>query len=167
MGQHPIEELMKTAMESIKEMVDVNTIVGDAVQTIEGTVIIPVSRVTFGFAAGGGEFANNQKSENASNPFAGGSGGGVSINPVAFMIVGRNNTIKMIPASPHAALDRALDNIPNLIEQIKRACEPSHNHHHRNEKCGEKDDKDTEKEVEKILVNKETLKYQDVDEDKS
>lgn len=129
MGQHPIEELMKTAMESIKEMVDVNTIVGDAVQTVDGTVIIPVSKVAFGFAAGGGEYNNGKRAEgNNAFPFAGGSGAGVSISPVAFMIVGRNNTIKMIPASPHAALDRALDNIPNIIEQIKKAFEPDCRH---------------------------------------
>ncbi len=129
MGQHPIEELMKTAMESIKEMVDVNTIVGDAVQTVDGTVIIPVSKVAFGFAAGGGEYNNSKRAEGNNNfPFAGGSGAGVSISPVAFMIVGRNNTIKMIPASPHAALDRALDNIPNIIEQVKKVFEPGCKH---------------------------------------
>ncbi|NLM74116.1 MAG: sporulation protein YtfJ [Clostridiaceae bacterium] len=121
MGQHPIEELMRTAMESIKEMVDVNTIVGDAVQTIDGTVIIPVSKVCFGFAAGGGEFSKNSKNENPSYPFAGGSGAGVSINPVAFLIVGRNNSVRMISASPNAALDRALGNIPGIIEQIRKA----------------------------------------------
>ena len=54
--QHPIEALMTTAMQSIKEMVDVNTIVGDAVQAPDGTVIIPISKVNFGFAAGGGEY---------------------------------------------------------------------------------------------------------------
>ena len=59
MAQHPIEGLMTTAMESIKEMVDVNTIVGDAVQAPDGTVIIPISRVTFGFAAGGSEYRAN------------------------------------------------------------------------------------------------------------
>lgn len=143
MGQHPIEELMKTAMESIKGMVDVNTIVGDAVQTIDGTVIIPVSKVAFGFAAGGGEYSKTQKNENTGYPFAGGSGAGVSINPVAFLIVGRNNTIKMIPASPHAALDRALDNIPNLIEQIKKALEPSE----KQEECHKKEETDTDKTV--------------------
>jgi sporulation protein YtfJ len=144
MGQHPIEELMKTAMESIKEMVDVNTIVGDAVQTIDGTVIIPVSKVAFGFAAGGGEYSQDRKNESTKFPFAGGSGAGVSINPVAFMVVGRNNTIKMIPASPHAALDRALDNIPSIIEQIKKECDKR----------------------EKETIEKEPLKYQDINEDK-
>lgn len=161
MGQHPIEALMKTAMESIKEMVDVNTIVGDAVQTIDGTVIIPVSKVTFGFAAGGGEFCQDKKSENPNFPFAGGSGAGVSINPVAFMVVGRNNTIKMIPASPNAALDRALDNIPNLIEQIRKALD--HNHKPKKE-C---DKQEKEKDKDKDTAEKESiLKYQDISEDK-
>ena len=148
MGQHPIEELMKTAMESIKDMVDVNTIVGDAVQTIDGTVIIPVSKVAFGFAAGGGEYSQNNKNENPGYPFAGGSGAGVSINPIAFLIVGRNNTIKMIPASPNASLDRALDNIPNLIEQIKKALEPS----------SKKEKNSDKKESETAEKNNESLK---------
>jgi sporulation protein YtfJ len=164
MGQHPIEELMKTAMESIKEMVDVNTIVGDAVQTVDGTVIIPVSRVAFGFAAGGGEYAKDNKSDKSDNmnyPFAGGSGAGVSINPVAFLIVARNNTIKMIPASPNATLDRALDNIPNIIEQIKKVCEPNHRQNDDKEKDN---DKEKEKEVEKVVLNKEPLKNKDAEE---
>ncbi|MCX7773698.1 MAG: GerW family sporulation protein [Clostridia bacterium] len=151
MGQHPIEELMKTAMESIKEMVDVNTIVGDAVQTIDGTVIIPVSRVAFGFAAGGGEYSNDRRTESATYPFAGGSGAGVSINPVAFMVVGRNNTIKMISASPQASLDRILDNVPEIIEKVKKAFD-SHG------KCDSKRD---DKEIIEKVTEKETLKYQD------
>ncbi len=167
MGQHPIEELMKTAMESIKEMVDVNTIVGDAVQTIDGTVIIPVSKVCFGFAAGGGEYSKNQKNENSSYPFAGGSGAGVSINPVAFLIVGRNNTIRMISASPSAALDRALGNIPGIIEQIKKAFDSGD----KPDKSCKKTGKEKEKEKEKDKENEKnedmtTLKYQDPNEDK-
>ena len=66
MGAHPIDELMKTAMESIRDMVDVNTIVGDAVQTADDTVIIPVSRVAFGFAAGGGDYQSQKESRSAS-----------------------------------------------------------------------------------------------------
>jgi len=150
MGQHPIEELMKTAMESIKEMVDVNTIVGDAVQTVDGTVIIPVSKVAFGFAAGGGEFSNNKRAETNTFPFAGGSGAGVSINPVAFMVVGRNNTIKMIPASPNAVLDRALDNIPQIIEQLKKSFECGS----RKEKEYKQHDKHDKTEEEKPSVEK-------------
>ncbi|NMA64942.1 MAG: sporulation protein YtfJ [Clostridiaceae bacterium] len=158
MGQHPIEELMKTAMESIKEMVDVNTIVGDAVQTIDGTVIIPVSKVCFGFAAGGGEYAKDQKGDNSKYPFAGGSGAGVSINPVAFLIVGRNNSIRMISASPNAALDRALGNIPGIIEQIKKAFASDE----KSKKNCKKKEEDKESVEVKDLNN--TLKYQDPNE---
>jgi len=159
MGQHPIEELMKTAMESIKEMVDVNTIVGDAVQTIDGTVIIPVSKVCFGFAAGGGEYSRGQKNENANTkyPFAGGSGAGVSINPVAFLVVGRNNTVRLLSASPSAALDGVLGNIPGILEQLKNALGSD-------EKVKKKCKKEDEHEKSDRDAEKERTKSQDTNE---
>lgn len=139
MAEHPIEGLMQTAMESIKEMVDVNTIVGDAVQAPDGTVIIPISKVAFGFAAGGGEYSRTceveqEASENEKStgnegmggdkfPFAGGSGAGVSINPVAFMVVG-NGQIKLLPVNMNSSVDKILDLIPDLLgkanETIKK-----------------------------------------------
>src|SRR5690606_37334977 len=110
MEGHPIEGLMKTAMESIKEMVDVNTVVGDAVETQDGTVIIPVSRVSFGFAAGGGEYGGDRggmsgRQEAAKAPFAGGSGAGVSVQPVGFLIVGHDQ-VRMLPVTDRAIYDR-------------------------------------------------------------
>lgn len=130
--QHPIEGLMTTAMESIKEMVDVNTIVGDAVQAPDGTVIIPVSRVAFGFAAGGGEYnqvcssaeEKDEDSEDSSGgykqkfPFAGGSGAGVSINPVGFMVVG-NGQVKLLPVSINSSVDKILDIIPDILGKVE------------------------------------------------
>lgn len=125
MGEHPIEGLMKTAMESIKEMVDVNTIVGDAVQAPDGTVIIPISRVAFGFASGGGEYnksiddRNDEKDSEGSEakyPFAGGSGAGVSINPVAFMVVGQNQ-IKLLSVNMNSTVDKILDLVPELVNK--------------------------------------------------
>jgi len=130
MAEHPIQGLMTTAMESIKDMVDVNTIVGDAVQAPDGTVIIPISRVAFGFAAGGGEYNaccpaedkeededNEEGSKKSSKfPFAGGSGAGVSINPVAFMVVG-SGQIKLLPVNMNSSLDKILDMVPELIEK--------------------------------------------------
>lgn len=122
METHPIDELMKTAMESIRDMVDVNTIVGDAVQTADDTVIIPVSRVTFGFAAGGGDYQGQRDSksdsDNSGFPFAGGSGAGVKIHPVAFLVVGKNNTIKLLPVEHNTTLDRIMDFIPIIIDKI-------------------------------------------------
>lgn len=132
MGNHPIEGLMTTAMESIKDMVDVNTIVGDAVQAPDGTVIIPISRVSFGFAAGGGEYNScciegkvdedeeddEGKGSKAGKkfPFAGGSGAGVSIQPVAFMVVGQEQ-IKLLPVNVNSSVDKILDLIPELMKK--------------------------------------------------
>lgn len=132
MAEHPIEGLMTTAMESIKDMVDVNTIVGDAVQAPDGTVIIPISRVAFGFAAGGGEYGTSCAIDESSKedderdriigkyPFAGGSGAGVSINPVAFMVVG-NEQIRLLPVNINSSVDRILDLVPELFNKANEA----------------------------------------------
>lgn len=132
MAEHPIEGLMKTAMESIKEMVDVNTIVGDPVETPDGSVIIPVSRVACGFAAGGGEFeatggqqeqgqgGGQQDGNNGGTqlPFGGGSGAGVSVQPVGFLVVGQGQ-IRMLPVDGNAVVDRIIDVAPNLLSQVQ------------------------------------------------
>lgn len=132
MAEHPIQGLMTTAMESIKDMVDVNTIVGDAVQAPDGTIIIPISKVTFGFAAGGGEYDScckvikesddckekevETEGSGGKHPFAGGSGAGVSINPVAFMVVGQGQ-IKLLPVNVNSSVEKILDLIPDLIDK--------------------------------------------------
>jgi sporulation protein YtfJ len=123
---------MNTAMSSIKEMVDVNTIVGDAVQAPDGTVIIPISKVSFGFAAGGGEYNNccevdikkdddeSEGTKASKFPFAGGSGAGVSIVPVGFMVVG-NEQIKLLPVDTNSSLDKVLDMIPEIVNKATEA----------------------------------------------
>lgn len=125
MEDHPIQGLMKTAMESLKEMVEVNTIVGDPVETPDGSVIIPISRVTFGFAAGGSEFettdenqqpAGNKEKNNL--PFGGGSGGGVTLQPVAFLVVGQGQ-VRLLPVDNNLLLDRLIDLTPQVINQIQ------------------------------------------------
>ncbi|NLY43829.1 MAG: sporulation protein YtfJ [Clostridiaceae bacterium] len=126
MSEHPIQGLMETAMKSIKEMVDVNTIVGDAVEAPDGTVIIPISRVTFGFAAGGSEFGRvmevQEENREASSklPFGGGSGAGVTIQPVAFMVVGQGQ-IKLLPVNINSSVDKILDLVPDLISKLNEA----------------------------------------------
>lgn len=88
---HPIQGLMKAAMENLKEMVDVNTIVGEPVQTADGGVVLTVSKVAFGFGAGGSDFQTNDGQRANGNPaFGGGSAGGVSITPVAFLVVNKD-----------------------------------------------------------------------------
>lgn len=123
MSSHPIEALMKTTLESIKQMVDVNTIVGDPVETVDGTTIIPISKVTFGFASGGGEYQDNTENEEKkeSYPFAGGTGAGVSVKPVAFMIVNKSD-MKLLSVQENANM---LDNIfgfsVKIIDKIQES----------------------------------------------
>ena len=115
MSEHPIEGLMLTAMNSIQDMVDVNTIIGEPIETSNNMVIIPISKVGFGFAAGGSEFkgetldeyTKKEKEEQVQYrlPFGGGSGAGVSISPVAFLVVSPNN-VKLLPVSHSSAIDR-------------------------------------------------------------
>ena len=120
-NNHPIQGLMYTAMQSIKEMIDVNTIVGDAVETNDGTIIIPISKVGVGFAVGGGDykpFKPGNATEKCDNSFGGGTGAGVAITPVAFMVVG-NGQIRLIPVNPEAnTYDKLLDFIPDAIDRV-------------------------------------------------
>lgn len=128
MAEHPIQGLMKTAMENIKEMVDVNTIVGDPVETKDGSVILPVSKVGFGFAAGGSEFPPANSGSASGNgfdegekglPFGGGSGGGVSITPIAFLIVSSSG-VKLLNLDRSTHLyDRLIDLAPGVVEKLQ------------------------------------------------
>lgn len=113
---------METAMESIKAMVDVNTILGDPVETPDGSVVIPVSRVSLGFAAGGTEFETEERGrsqESGKFPFGGGSGAGISVNPVAFLVVGQGQ-VRLLPVDSNVLLDRLIDLAPQVIEQLRR-----------------------------------------------
>ncbi|EOD01084.1 GerW family sporulation protein [Caldisalinibacter kiritimatiensis] len=134
MSNHPIEGLMKTAMESIKEMVDVNTIVGDAVESPDGSVIIPISRVSFGFAAGGGEYGVNNGDTRREEydvkkvPFGGGSGAGVSVQPVAFMVVG-NGQVKLLSVEQSAnILSNLFELIPKLTNSLQSNMDDKNKH---------------------------------------
>jgi len=115
---HPIEGLMTTAMENLKQMVDVNTVVGDAVETNDGTVIIPLSQVAFGFAAGGGEYEVTGQNGAKQMPFGGGSGGGVSLKPIGFLVV-RANDIRLLPVYGNHLAERVVDLAPQILEKIE------------------------------------------------
>ncbi|MFC4767308.1 GerW family sporulation protein [Effusibacillus consociatus] len=122
MADHPIQGLMETAMENLREMVDVNTIIGDAVETPDGSVILPISKVGFGFAAGGSEFEADTMGKNGNGeklPFGGGAGGGVSITPIGFLVVG-NGQVKLLSSeAPNQLYERLIDMAPGLIEKIQ------------------------------------------------
>ena len=124
MAEHPIQGLMKTAMESIKDMVDVNTIVGDAVETPDGTVIIPISKVSFGFAAGGAnsEPEENEKSQSI-NSFGGGSGAGVSVKPVGFLVCSPISGVRFMPVEGNLVYGRIIDLLPKVLSSIQEMLE--------------------------------------------
>ena len=120
MAEHPIQGIMSTALQNIKEMVDVNTIVGNPVTTPDGTVIIPVSKVAFGFCAGGTEFGNPVvKEEGLKSNFGGGSGAGVTITPVAFLVVNGTNVRMLSMSSASTAADKIVDMIPEILTKFK------------------------------------------------
>ncbi len=116
--EHPIGNLMQTTLENIKDMVDVNTVIGEPIPAGDTGTIIPVSKVTFGFVAGGGEYDKNQLPEE-DKPFAGGSGAGVSVQPVGFLVV-TQDSVKVLPAQQPTAWERALNAAPQLMEDVKR-----------------------------------------------
>ncbi len=119
MAEHPIEGIMSTALENIKKMIDVNTIIGNPVTTPDGTVIIPVSKVAFGFCAGGSEFgAPVVNTSGVNSKFGGGSGAGVSITPVAFLVVNGTNVRLISMSSASTATDKIVDMIPEVLDKF-------------------------------------------------
>ena len=117
MNEHPIEGLMITAMTSIQDMVDVNTIIGEAVESKDGTIIIPISKVSFGFGAGGSDFGQKNEAKADAN-FGGGSGGGATIEPVAFMVVGKEE-IKLMPVEKATSpAQEIIDSVPTLLDKL-------------------------------------------------
>ena len=122
--EHPIGEMMHSTMTSIKDMVDVNTVVGEPVVAATGATIIPVSRVSFGYVTGGGDLPCGEKNklhpplENAAFPFAGGSGAGVSVQPVGFLVVS-GEEVRMLPAQPLTVVDRVVELLPGVVADMK------------------------------------------------
>ena len=115
MAEHPIQGLMNVTMDKIRQMADSNTIIGKPIKTDDGTTILPVSRISFGFASAGTDFDG----KNAANKdlFGGGSGAGVNIQPVAFLVVkdGCVRTIQLADGSN--TIDRALTMLPELVDK--------------------------------------------------
>lgn len=117
MSEHPIENMMGITMEKIKQMVDVNTIIGDPITCPDNTVIIPVSRVGFGFAAGGSDWPSKQPKD----LFGGGSGAGVSIQPIAFLVI-TNGNVKLLELSNEDSNTGKLTGmIPDLVKTVTDA----------------------------------------------
>lgn len=111
---------MRTTMENLKDMVDVNTVVGTPVQSGDGSMIVPVSKVSFGFVSGGGEYgAGRQSVQSMALPFGGGAGAGVTVSPVGFLVVGSEG-VRMVSAQVETSVDRVIESLPALIGQIRQ-----------------------------------------------
>ncbi|MBQ6499449.1 MAG: GerW family sporulation protein [Ruminococcus sp.] len=115
MSEHPINSLMETSMRKIKDLIDVNTIIGDPITTPDGTTVIPVSKVAYGFASGGSDLPTKQDTRES---FGGGSGAGVSIQPIGFLSITKGN-VKFIPIEKYdGAADRIVGMIPEAFDKI-------------------------------------------------
>ena len=158
-------------MNSIQDMIDVNTIIGEPIETSNNIVIIPISKVSFGFAAGGSEFKGETIDEYAKRdkeetiqyrlPFGGGSGAGVNINPVAFLVI-QDKNVKLLPVNYISAVDKLLDYVPDLMEKVnniinKTVC-------NKEEKNSNNDDIKKDKVEDKVKPNK-TIQSYDIEYD--
>lgn len=115
MSEHPINSLMDTTMKKIKELVNANTIIGDPITTPDGTTIIPVSKVSYGFASGGSDLPTKKENKDC---FGGGSGAGITIQPIGFLTISKGN-VKMLPIEKYdGTADRLVGMIPEAFDKI-------------------------------------------------
>ncbi len=115
---HPLSEMLGGTMDKLHTLVDANTVIGDAITTPDGITILPVSKISFGYAGGGSDFTGKHATAGA-NPFGGGQGGGVNITPVAFLVI-KDGGVRVLPVQEPASssLERALDLLPELIDKL-------------------------------------------------
>lgn len=111
-----IEALLGTSMKNLTNMINVNTVVGEAVDMGNGVSVVPISKVSVGFGAGGGEYA--MKNEASELPFGGGAGGGLSVKPVGFLVANNGDVRFMSVEGNVDAMDQILEAIPGLIDKI-------------------------------------------------
>ena len=114
--EHPIGSLMDTTMEKIKEMIDVNTIIGEPITSPDGTLIIPVSKVSYGFAAGASDLPTKKENKDC---FGGGSGAGVTIQPVAFLTVYQGDVRLVSVDREEGTADKLVNMIPDVLKKVK------------------------------------------------
>ena len=113
--KHPIEEIMGVSMDKIREMVDINTIIGEPISSPDGTIIIPVSKVSFWFVSGGSDLPSQ-----AADKFAGGAGAGVTVKPQSFIVIKRDGEVKLLEMGEKASpIESVVDALPDIVEKIK------------------------------------------------
>ena len=111
-----LPNMLESTIQKIREMVDVNSVIGEPITTPDGVTIIPVSKVSVGFGGGGSDFVNNKGGE---NPFGGGVGGGVKVTPICFLII-KDGNVRMMPvaAPANTTADRIVEMVPDTIDKL-------------------------------------------------
>lgn len=114
MSEHPIQGLMDVTLDKIRSMIDANTVIGNPINMADGTMVLPVSKISFGFASGGSDFPSKTPRE----LFGGGGGAGMSITPIAFLVVQKEN-VRLIQLSDTSNnVDRAIGMMPEMVDKI-------------------------------------------------
>ena len=113
-----LPNMLENTIAKIREMIDVNSVVGDPITTPDGVTIIPVSKVSVGFGGGGSDFVSRNVNKQE-NPFGGGAGGGVKVTPIAFLIV-KDGTVRMLPVATPAntTADRLVEMVPDVLDKV-------------------------------------------------
>lgn len=116
---HPLSDMLTSSMGKLRDMIDVNTVIGTPI-TAGDVTIIPVTKVSIGYAAGGSDYATKNYPPNRDNAFGGGTGGSIKVTPVAFLIV-RGENVRMLPVAEPAStsMDRLIEQLPDLIDKAE------------------------------------------------
>lgn len=120
MEKRPVSDFISTTMEKVREMIDTNTVIGQPIKTDDGITLIPVSKISFGFAGGGSDFQTKYSGNGKQDPFGGGTGAGVKVTPVAFVVI-KEGSVRIMNIAPPAsgAADRLVEMIPDVIDKIE------------------------------------------------
>ena len=117
---HPLNEMMTSSMAKIKDMIDVNTVIGDPITTPDGVTLIPITKVSVGYGGGGSDFVTKNYPANRDNAFGGGAGAGVTITPMAFVVI-RGESVRMLPIAEPASTsaDRIVEMAPDILDRVE------------------------------------------------
>ena len=117
---HPLNEMMTSSMAKIKDMIHVNTVIGDPITTPDGVTLIPITKVSVGYGGGGSDFVTKNYPANRDNAFGGGAGAGVTITPMAFVVI-RGESVRMLPIAEPAStsVDRIVEMVPDILDRVE------------------------------------------------
>ncbi len=118
--KHPLNEVIDITIDKVKQMVDVNTVVGQPINTPQGITVIPISRMSFGFGSGGSDWATKNQPADKDNAFGGGAGAGVSVEPTGFLII-KSESVRFLPVAPYPGgpVEKVIDLMPEIVDRVE------------------------------------------------